>query len=271
MKKKISIILASLVAISLLGLSGCGKKADGGEIVVGATAKPHAEILEQAKSVLEDEGYTLKIVEFTDYVQPNTALSDKELDANFFQHKPYLDSFNDEHKTDLVSVAAIHYEPLGIYPGKTKDIKSIKNGAVIGVPNDTTNEARALLLLQDNGIITLKKGAGLNATANDITKNPKNVKIKELEAAQIARSLKDMDLAVINGNYAMEADLSVKDDSLASETADSEAAKTYANIVAVRKGDEKTDKTNALIKALKSDKVKKFIEKNYDGSVVPMF
>jgi len=252
--------------------AGCQKKdADEKVITVGASPSPHAEILEAAKEVLADEGYTLEIKEFTDYVQPNMALENGEIDANYFQHLPYLEDFNKENKTNIVSVEKIHYEPLGIYPGKSKDIKNVKDGAVIIVPNDTTNEARALLLLQEEGIITLKKDAGLSATKKDIAKNPYNVEIKELEAAQLARSLKDVDFAVINGNYAIDAGLNVSKDALAMEEKDSVAAQTYANIIAVKSGNEKTEKTQALVKALKSEKVKKYIEDSYNGAVVPVF
>ncbi|MEG2418020.1 MAG: MetQ/NlpA family ABC transporter substrate-binding protein, partial [Eubacterium sp.] len=207
------------------------------------------------------------IKEFTDYVQPNQALSNKELDANYFQHQPYLTDYNEKNGTDLVSAGAIHYEPLGIYAGKTKAIADLSDGATIAVPNDTTNEARALLLLEAQGLIKIKEGAGLAATPKDIVENTKNLKIQELEAAQLARSLGDVDLAVINGNYALDADLKVTD-ALAKEEKNSEAAKTYANIVAVRKGEENSAKTKALIEALKSDAVKDYITQNYSGAVV---
>lgn len=274
--KKVKKILAVLLAsVLVLGLSGCGGNATSGEgdknIKVGATAVPHAEILNAVKDELSKDGYTLEVIEFTDYVQPNNALEESSLDANFFQHLPYLENFNKENSTDLVSVGTVHYEPLGIYPGKTKTIDAIKDGAVIGVPNDTTNEARALLLLETNGIIKLKDGAGLEATKTDISENPKNIEIKELDAAQISRSLQDLDLAVINGNYAMEGGLDVNKDALAIEEADSEAATTYANIIAVKKGNESTEKTQALLKALQSETAKKFIDENYKGSVVSLF
>jgi len=239
-------------------------------IVVGASPVPHAEILAVAGEVLKEQGYDLQVKEFTDYVQPNLTLENKELDANYFQHKPYLDDFNKKNNTHLVSIAAIHYEPLGIYPGKTKSLSSLPDGATIAVPNDSTNEARALILLEANGIITLKKGAGFNATVKDIDKNTKNVQIKELEAAQIARSLPDVNLAVINGNYAIEAGLDVVKDTLAKEEKNSISATTYANILVVRKGDENREDIKALITALKSDAVKKFIEEKYKGSVIPV-
>ncbi len=220
---------------------------------------------------MKKEGYTLEIKEYSDYVQPNTALDAGDLDANYFQHKPYMDNFNEEKGTSLVAAATIHYEPFGIFPGKTKKIKDLKKGAVIAVPNDTTNEARALLLLETEGLIELKEDAGLTATKKDIVKNPKNLEIKEIEAAQIPRSLKDVDLAVINGNYALEAGLKVSKDALAIEDTDSVGAKNYGNILAVRDGDQKKDSIKALIKALKSDSVKKYIEDKYDGAVVPLF
>lgn len=267
--RALSVALAAVLAVSVL--SGCSSdSADDKTIVVGASPTPHAEILEVAKEVLAEKGYTLEIKEFTDYVQPNLTLENKELDANYFQHKPYLDDFNVEHKTSLVSVAAIHYEPLGVYGGKTKSLGSIPDKAVILVPNDTTNEARALLLLESLNIIKLKANAGLKATVKDIESNPHNVQVKELEAAQITRSLPDADFAVINGNYAIDAGLNVSTDALAKEEKDSEAAQTYANIIAVRKGDENREDIKALIDALKSDTVREFIESNYKGAVLPV-
>ena len=239
-------------------------------IVIGATPAPHAEILEAAKPVLKEEGYDLKIVEYNDYIQPNVALDTKELDANYFQHYPYLENFNKEHNTTLVSAGAIHYEPFGIYAGKTASLDALADGAKISVPNDATNEARALLLLEANGLIKLKEGVGINATKQDIVENPKNLDIQEIEAAQVARTLQDVDIAVVNGNYAIEAGLKVGD-ALAIEDSKSLAATTYANIIAVRAGDEKSDAILALIKALESDAVKKFIESKYNGAVVPMF
>ncbi|MGL6219067.1 MAG: MetQ/NlpA family ABC transporter substrate-binding protein, partial [Lacrimispora sphenoides] len=206
----------------------------------------------------------------TDYVQPNMALESGDLDANYFQHKPYLDQFNEQKGTDLVSAAAIHYEPFGIYAGKTDSIDKLADGAQIAVPNDVSNEARALLLLADQGLIGLKEGVELDATKNDIVKNDKNFKIVEVEAAQLPRSLGDVDVAVINGNYAIEAGLKVSD-ALAVEDAKSVAATLYSNIIAVRAGEESSEKTKALVEALTSDTVKKFIEDTYDGAVVPSF
>ena len=220
---------------------------------------------------LEKEGYKLEIKEYSDYVQPNTALDAGDLDANYFQHETYLKNFNEEKGTNLVSAAMIHYEPFGIFPGKTKSLKNLKNGATVAVPNDTTNEARALLLLQSEGLITLKEDAGLTATKKDIVKNPKNLEIEEIEAAQLPRSIKDVDLAVINGNYAIEAGLKVNEDALAVEDEDSVGAKTYGNVIAVRKGDEKKESIKALIKALESDTVRDYINDKYDGAVVPLF
>ena len=271
-KKVLSVLVAlGLVTVMAAGCSSSGGGSASGSddktIVVGASPTPHAEILKAAENVLKEKGYTLKITEFQDYVQPNMALENKELDANYFQHKPYLDEFNEKNGTKLVSAGAVHYEPLGLYAGKTKSLAELSDGATIAVPNDTTNEARALLLLEANGLIKLNPDAGLSATPKDITENPKNLNVQELEAAQLGRSLQDVDMAVINGNYALQADLKVTD-ALAKEEKDSEAAQTYANVVAVREGDENSDKTKALMEALKSDDVKKFIEDTYQGSVV---
>ena len=275
LKKALALALTGAVLVG--AFAGCGAKKDSGnkketkKIVIGASPSPHADILKVTKKELKKEGYELEIKEYSDYVQPNTALESGDLDANYFQHKPYLDDFNKQKKTHLVSAGTIHYEPFGIFPGKTKTLKALKNGATVAVPNDTTNEARALLLLQDQGLIKLKDGAGLTATKKDIVENKKDLAIKEIEAAQIPRSLKDVDIAVVNGNYALEAGLKVNKDALATEDADSIGAKTYGNVVAVKKGNEKTDATKALIKALKSDTVKKYINDKYDGAVVPLF
>lgn len=239
-------------------------------ITVGASPSPHAEILKAVEDEIKATGYELKVVEYNDYVQPNVALSEGDLDANYFQHKPYLDNYNQENGTDLVSAAAIHFEPMGIYAGKSSDIKNVPDGAKIAVPSDATNEARALLLLQDQGVLKLKDGVGLEATKNDIAENPHNVEFVEVEAASVPRTLQDADFGVINGNYALSAGLDTTA-TLASEGAGSEAAKTYANIVAVRKGEDQTDKTKALVKALTSDTAKKFIENQYKGSVIPVF
>ena len=226
----------------------------GTKLTVAASPTPHAEILNAAK----------------EYVQPNKVVDAGDVDANYFQHLPYLENFNEEQGTKLVSAGAIHYEPLGIYPGKSSDLADIPDGAEIIVPNDATNEARALLLLEANGIITLKEDAGLNATANDIAENPHNVKIVEMEAAQIARAVEDADFVVLNGNYALQANFSVEKDALAKEEADSEAAQTYANIIAVREGDEERPEIKTLVEVLKSDEIKSFIETTYEGAVLPI-
>lgn len=279
MKKYVSLILAG--TLLTLSLTACGssqpapaasEQAASGEtetITVAASTTPHAEILEVAKPILAEQGYELKVTEFQDYVQPNNVVESGEFDANYFQHVPYLDSFNAEQGTHLVNAGGIHYEPFGIYPGQKKSLDEIAEGDTIAVPNDTTNEARALLLLQDNGILTLKEGAGLTATVNDITENPLNIKIQELEAAQITHVIDEMAYVVLNGNYAIEAGLSVAKDSLAYESSDSEAAKTYVNIIAVKEGNENEPKIKALVDALKSDAVKKYINDTYDGGVIP--
>ena len=267
MKTKISLLLVGVLLA--LGVVGCAKKSE--NLVVGASPAPHAAILEVVKESLSKEGYELEIVEFADYVLPNLGVEDGSLDANFFQHQPYLDSFNEENGTDIVSVATIHYEPFGIYAGKVDSIEALTEGSQIAVPNDTTNEARALLLLEANGIIKLEEGIGLFATINDIVENPKNVEIVEVEAAQLPRTLQDVDLAVINGNYAIEAGLSVGEDALAIEDKESISAVTYGNVVAIKAGDEKREDIQALIKALQSDEVKAYIEENYEGAVVPIF
>ena len=237
-------------------------------IRVGAGVTPHAEILREIQDDLEEKGYALEVVEYNDYVLPNTALEDGDLDANYFQHKPYLDDFNAENGTHIVGVANVHFEPLGIYAGKTKSLADLKDGAGVAVPNDTTNEARALLLLEQEGLIKLKEKAGLQATILDIQENPLNLKIKELEAAQVARAVSDVDIACINGNYAIEAGL---EEAIALESAESEAAETYANLIAVKEGNEDTEKTQALVEAVLSNKVKDFITANYKGAVVPVF
>lgn len=237
-------------------------------IRVGAGVTPHAEILREIQDDLEKKGYALEVVEYNDYVLPNTALEDGDLDANYFQHKPYLDDFNAENGTHIVGVANVHFEPLGIYAGKTKSLADLKDGAGVAVPNDTTNEARALLLLEQEGLIKLKEKAGLQATILDIQENPLNLKIKELEAAQVARAVSDVDIACINGNYAIEAGL---EEAIALESAESEAAETYANLIAVKEGNEDTEKTQALVEAVLSNKVKDFITANYKGAVVPVF
>lgn len=276
MKKKI--LALALAGVLVVGaLTGCGssksessdKKTDDKKITVAASATPHAEILEEAKTLLKDKGYELEVKVFDDYVQPNNVVESGEFDANYFQHVPYLEQFNEEKGTHLVVAGKIHYEPFGIYPGTKKDLKDIAKGDKIAVPNDTTNEARALLLLQDNGIIKLKDGAGIKATVNDIEENPNNIEIVELEAAQVPRVVNEVAYVVLNGNYALEANYTVKKDALAYEKSDSEAAKTYVNVIAVKEGNENSDKIKALVDVLKSDEIKDFINENYDGAVIP--
>lgn len=268
MKKFLAVLLTG--AFILGALTGCGgKKADDKVIKVAASATPHAELLEQAKPILAEQGYDLQVTVFDDYVQPNEVVESGDFDANYFQHIPYLNSFNDEKKTHLVNAGGIHYEPFGIYPGSKSDLGAVADGDNIVVPNDTTNEARALLLLQDNGLITLKEGVGLTATVNDIVDNPYNLVIKELEAAQIPRVISEFAYAVMNGNYALEAGYSVARDALAYESSDSEAAKTYVNVIAVKEGNENAEKIKALVEVLKSDTIKDYINNTYDGAVIP--
>ena len=292
MKKLLSILLCAAL---VLGLAACGTAASdptaapesdapatdaaetpSGElekIVVGASSTPHAEILEAVSGELEALGYELDIKIFDDYVMPNLALADGEIDANYFQHEPYLLNFNAENGTDLVSAAAIHYEPMGIYGGSKSSLDELAEGDIIAVPNDGTNEARALLLLQDQGLITLKEGIDAStetATILDIAENPQNLEIVEMEAKNIPHSLPDVAFAVINGNYALQAGLT-GNDALASESADSDAAQTYANILAVRAGEEDSAKTQALVTALTSETCRQFIEETYSGAVVPIF
>lgn len=274
MKKK---LLTTILSVALvLGLAACGgndaqvsKNGELTKIMVAASTTPHAEILAQAKDALAAKGYDLQVTEFADYVQPNNVVESGEFDANYFQHIPYLDQFNEEQGTHLVNAGGIHYEPFGIYAGKQSDLANVPDGAAIAVPNDTTNEARALLLLQDNGLITLKEGVGLNATKLDIESNPKNIEIVELEAAQISLLRDDFDYVVLNGNYALQAGLSVAKDSLAYELSDSEAAKTYVNVIAVKEGNENSDAIKALVEVLKSEEIVNYINSTYDGAVVP--
>ena len=270
---KIKKILAGTITASLALGAFAGNSilvsADDKTITVAASATPHAEILEQAAPLLEEQGGDLEVTVFEDYVQPNLVVDSGDFDANYFQHIPYLDDFNKEHGTDLVNAGGIHYEPFGIYPGTKKDLSELEEGDVIAVPNDTTNEARALLLLQDNGIIKLKDGVGLEATVKDIEENPKNVEIEELEAAQVSRVAGEVAFVVLNGNYALQAGYSVSKDAIAYETSDSEAAQTYVNVVAVKAGNEDSEKIKALVDTLKSDEIKDFITENYDGAVIP--
>ena len=268
MKKLVAAVLTGVLVAGTLS-TGVYAKDDDKTITVAASATPHAEILEEAKPLLEKEGYDLEVTVFDDYVRPNEVVESGEFDANYFQHIPYLEQFNEEKGTHLVNAGGIHYEPFGIYPGTKDSLDDLADGDSIAVPNDTTNEARALLLLQDNGIITLKDGAGLNATVKDIEENPHNVEIVELEAAQVARVTGETAYVVLNGNYALEAGFSVAKDALAYEQADSEAAKTYVNIIAVKEGNEDNEAVKALVDVLKSDEIKDYINETYDGAVVP--
>ena len=270
-RKFITVSLAAALAIGTITANGVLVSADAekGTIKVAASATPHAEILEEAKPILEKEGWDLEVTVFDDYVQPNLVVESGDFDANYFQHIPYLDNFNEEQGTHLVNAGRIHYEPFGIYPGTKKTLDDLEDGDTIAVPNDTTNEARALLLLQDNGVITLKDGAGLEATVKDIEENPKNIQIEELEAAQVSRVKDEVAFVVLNGNYALQAGYSVSKDSIAHETSDSEAAKTYVNIIAVKEGNEDNEAVKALVDVLKSDEIKDYINETYDGAVVP--
>ncbi len=269
-KKRAFALLLGVSTIAAL-FTGCASKETEDKVIkVGAVPTPHGEILKSVEENLKEQGYTLQVVEYNDYVLPNKALEDGELDANYFQHQPYLDDFNEQNGTHIVSVGSVHFEPFGIYAGKTASLADLKDGATVAVPNDTTNEARALLLLEAQGLITLKEDAGISATVVDIVENPYNLDIKELEAAQIARAITDVDIACINGNYAIEAGYSVSQ-ALAVESADSLAAKTYANVVAVKSGNENSEKTQALLKALLSDEVRTYITENYAGAVLPVF
>lgn len=277
-KKAAIALFAGIVALALaaLALTGCSSSnnsnSDDKKITVAAVPTPHAEILNNAVApILEKEGYTLEVKEFTDYVQPNDVTENGDVDANYFQHGPYLENFNEEKSTHLVSVTAIHFEPMGIYSKSISDLKELKNGAKVAVPNDATNEARALLLLQQEGLITLKDGVGVTATVNDIVSNPKNLTFNELEAAYVPNVVDDVDIAIINGNYAIAAGFKVSTDALAVESADSEAAKTYANLLVVKDGNQDSDKIKALAEALNSDEVRDYINNTYEGAVVPVF
>ena len=238
-------------------------------ITVAATAAPHAEILEEAKPLLEEQGYELEIQVFADYVLPNDVVESGELDANYFQHINYLNSFNEEQGTHLVDAGEIHYEPFGIYAGQKETLDEVEDGDTVAVPNDTTNEARALLLLEAQGWITLDPEAGITATPEDITDNPYNLEIEPFEAAQVARHIDEVSYAVLNGNYALEAGLNAGTDALAVETADSDAIQQYVNVIAVKEGNEDDPKIQALVEVLKSDEIKEFINEQYEGAVVP--
>ena len=279
-KKMFAVILASVLSAALL--AGCGGSSSGSQgakeetapvednvITIAATPIPHAEILEKVKPVLEAEGIELKVVVYNDYVQPNEVVYSGEMDANYFQHIPYLESYNEEQGYDLVNAGGIHYEPLGLYPGTKSGLGGMKDGDVIAIPNDTTNEARALLLLQDNGIIKLKEGAGLTATVNDIESMAFDLKIEEMEAAQIPHVTSEVSYVVLNGNYAIEAGYNLEDDAIVYEMSDSEAAETYVNVIAVKAGHENDENIKILVEALRSPSIVKFINETYNGAVVP--
>lgn len=280
MKKFIGILLTAALAFGAVGCGGTTTETadegattattEGATIVVGASPSPHAEILKAAQPLLAEKGITLEIKEFTDYVQPNLALNTGDLDANYFQHQPYLDQFNADNDMDLVALGAVHYEPMGIFAGNSSDLAALPDGAKVGVPNDATNEARALLLLESNGLIKLKEDAGVAATKLDIVENPHNLEIVEMEAAQLPLSLGSLDIAVINGNYALSGGLSISD-ALAIEEADSLAAETYQNVVAVRNGDETRPELQTLMEVLNSQEIADYINETFEGAVAPVF
>ncbi len=280
--KAVAVAAVATLAVAGLALAGCSAPASSGSpesasgaadadkvIRVAATPAPHAEILSEAvKPLLESEGYTLEVVEFNDYVQPNTVTEAGEVDANYFQHRSYLDTFNEENGTHLVEAGGIHYEPFGLYAGKTASLDALADDAQVALPNDTTNEARALLLLQQEGLIKLADGAGITATPQDVVENPKNLQFVEVEAATIPRILDDVDIAAINGNYALDAGLSVADDALAIEDAASDAAQIYTNVIVVPEGKQDDAKVKALVDALHSEAVRSYIDATYNGAVV---
>ena len=266
MKKLLVIALALILALTC-----ASALAETVKLSVGATPAPHAEILEQCIPILAEQGIELEVVPFNDYVIPNTATESGQIDANYFQHVLYLGDFNEQNGTHLVAVEKIHYEPFGIYAGKTASLDALEDGATIAVPNDGTNEARALLLLEAQGLIKLKEGVGLTATKLDIEENPRDFDIQEIEAAQLPRSLGSVDVAVINGNYAIDAGLKASD-ALAFEDGESDVIQNnYANVLVVKEGNENNEAVLALTAALKSDAIKTFIEETYEGAVVPLF
>ncbi len=269
MKKRVlQVLIPAVLGIGLL--AGSVAAEENTTIKIAASPSPHAKILEKAAELLADDGITLEVTEFEDYVQPNLVVEQGAFDANYFQHVPYLESFNEEQGTHLVVAGKIHYEPFGLYPGAKESLDDLEDGDSVAVPNDTTNEARALLLLQDNGYITLTEGAGLTATVNDITDNPHDLEIVELEAAQIPKHTKDIDYLIMNGNYALEAGFNVQDNALVYESPDSDAAKTYVNVIAVKEGNENNEAIQKLVEVLKSDEIISFIQEEYgDQNVVP--
>ena len=269
MKKFFAILLTGVLTLGLAACGGSEPAADDGSVTlkIGATPTPHAEILTAAKDELAAKGINLEIVEFTDYVQPNLATESGDLDANFFQHTPYLDQFNADNGTELVSVGTVHYEPMGIFAGTAASLADIPAGAKVGIPNDGTNGGRALLLLEANGLIKLNPAAGITATKLDVVENPLNLEILDMEAAQLPLALGDLAVAVINGNFAMQHDLAVAD-ALAIEAADSLAAETYGNIVAVKAGNEQAPGVAELMEVLQSELIVDYIANTYGGAVV---
>lgn len=269
--KRLLVLLTLALALLVAGCGGnggAGDKTTNSTLKVGATPVPHAEILKQVVPLLEKEGITLDIIEFTDYVTPNLSLDDGSIDANFFQHQPYLDDFNAKKGTKLNTIAKIHFEPMGLYSKKVDAVEGFKEGATIGIPGDATNGGRALVVLQEAGLIKLKDGVGIDATVRDIVE--KKVEIMEMEAAQLPRSLDDLDGAVINGNYAAQANMTPAD-ALVCEDANSEAADTYGNVLVVKEGNEEKAELKKLAELLQSDEIKQFIEENYKGAVIPVF
>ena len=270
-KRLFSLLLTASLTAGLL--AGCGRSSAGNDkvIKIAASETPHSEILNKAKDILKGQGYDLQVTVFEDYVQPNNVVEQGEFDANYFQHINYLNSFNEENGTHLAVAenGKIHYEPFGIYAGSKTSLSDIADGDSIAIPNDTTNEARALLLLEQEGLIKLKEGAGVTATVNDVAENPKNLELVEVEAAQVPKQLKSVAFGVINGNYALEAGLNVGKDALAVEAASGEAIQQYVNIIAVKEGNESSEKIKALTGVLKSDEIVSYINDNYEGAVVP--
>lgn len=265
MKKFASLVLIIVLTFTFTGCNGTETTEN--TIKIGVTPEPHGQIIDFIVDDLKDKGIEIEIVEFTDYVTPNMALTDGDLDANFFQHKDYMNNFKKENNIDIVSIGAVHIEPLGLYSSKYESIDDLEDGSEIIVPNDATNGGRALILLEQAGLITLNKDAGTLATENDIVENPKNLKFTSLEAAQIPRIVEDVDAAIINGNFALSAGLVPAEDSILLEDKDS----PYANIIAVRNGEENEEKFAKLLETLQSEKVREFIEENYEGAVIPAF
>jgi len=274
MKKKVFVSLALVIVVSLAFLTACADNGDEDELipfVVGATPVPHSEVLEFVSDRMAEKGFDLQVRVFTDFVLPNLATESGELDANYFQHVPYMNNFNYQHGTNMVALFPVHFEPLGLYRARTQTIAELQDGAIIAIPHDPTNAARAFMLLEDAGLIRLDPDAGILATRLDIVYNPLNLDIRELEAAQLPHILPDVDMAVINGNFALQAGLSIEEDAVAMEERDSISAQTYANYIVVRAGNENDERVLALIDILSSDEVRDFINERFEGRVVPVF